>query len=388
MSIRRKSCIALLLLLTVTTSNPLKADIRIGLLSLDRPLSLTVNICEGKYKMLIAGQHYNINTNDNILIARAGNKVLITTASGNTILSDSLLLKSVNPEAYFSIRNNFKGTDPREYYGDLVISSDIESLIVINTIDAERYLAGVVQAEAGLKGNIEYFKTQAMLARTYLYMNINRHMLDGYNLCDNIHCQAYNGRSEVQLIYEAVNATRGQVLVNADSLLVFTPFHSNCGGQTQSSENVWLTSNQHLSGVIDPYCSQSRNARWVREIEIEKWISYLDEHGYRHLNNNELLFKQLSRKRDYIAGSFSYPLVNIRQDWGLKSTFFSTRLVGNTIILEGRGYGHGVGLCQEGARVMSERGFKMDEIINFYFQGLRIIEVDDVKPSVEISSAF
>jgi len=388
MSIRCRNCIALFVILAVTNLNQLKADIRIGLISLDHPLSLTVNICEGNYEMLTNGQHYYIHTDDNILIARAGNKVLITTASGNTILSDSLVLRSVNPEAFFSIRNNFKETDPREYYGNLVVSSDIESLMVINIIDTERYLSGVVLAEAGFRGNVEYFKTQAMLARTYLYLNINRHTLDGYNLCDNIHCQAYHGRAEVQVISDALNATRDLVLVNADSFLVFTPFHSNCGGQTQSSENVWLTSMQHLSGVVDPYCSQSRNARWVREIEVEKWISYLHEHGYRHLDNNELLFKQLGRKRDYTAGSFSYPLINLRQDWGLKSTFFSTRLEGNTIILEGRGYGHGVGLCQEGARVMSERGFKMEQIINFYFQGLRIIDVDDVKPSVEISSAF
>jgi stage II sporulation protein D len=58
------------------------------------------------------------------------------------------------------------------------------------------------------------------------------------------------------------------------------------------------------------------------------------------------------------------------------------------IILNGKGYGHGVGLCQEGAKVMSMRGFKMEEIINFYFRGLLIIDIKDVKPAVEINSAF
>ena len=63
-------------------------------------------------------------------------------------------------------------------------------------------------------------------------------------------------------------------------------------------------------------------------------------------------------------------------------------MVNDNIVLNGRGYGHGVGLCQEGARVMAKRGFKMREIINFYFRDLLIIDIKDVKPAVEINSAF
>ncbi|MDT8400373.1 MAG: SpoIID/LytB domain-containing protein [Bacteroidales bacterium] len=383
-----RSCILVFLTLSAFTVNSLAGDIRIGLLSLDRPFSLTINISGGEYKMLAGGNCVNLKKYDNILIVRAGNQVLATTASGNTLVADSISLIAGGSESYCSVRNNLREGSPGKYYGHLTVMSDIGALLAVNTVDVEHYLAGVVQAEAGFKGNPEYFKTQAMLARTYLYMNIDRHMRDGYNLCDKIHCQAYHGRSEVEVIHEAVKATSGRVLANADSFLVFAPFHSNCGGQTQSSENVWLAAMQHLSGVIDPYCGFSRNAHWKKEISVAEWIAYLGEHGYRHQDTNDLVFKQWSRKRDYIAADFSFPLIKIREDWELRSTFFSLSLDNDSVIIDGRGYGHGVGLCQEGTMVMSERGFKMEEIIGFYFRGLKILDIKDVKPSVEISTAF
>lgn len=374
--------------LTAVSNNLLFGDLRIGLLSLDNPLSLTVNICEGRYRMMIDGHYIIVNQDDNILINRAGSKILITTLGNNTILADSVILEPYEDDFFFSIRNNLTEGDQKEYYGKLIVKSDIQSLLVINEVNEDCYLAGVVQAEAGFKGSIEYFKTQTLLARTYLYMYINRHREDGYNLCDRTHCQAYHGKSQVKVIREAVNETRGQVLTSQDSILVFTPFHSNCGGQTQSSENVWLRRTAHLLGVTDPYCAYSRNARWMRKLRISEWILYLTEHGYTHHKYDDLAFEQLSRKQNYSAGSFSYPLTRIREDLKLKSTFFSVKLVDNNVILEGRGYGHGVGLCQEGAKVMAQRGFKMKEIIGFYFQGLQIMDINDVRQTMEINSAF
>jgi len=379
--------ILIILIVSACATGPFYGSIRVGLLSLNRPLSLTVSISEGEYRMFLNGKDIPVSGNDNILVGLAGDKILVT-VSNNTILADSLVLSTERNNSSFLIRNNLEIDISRSYYGDLVIKADIQSLLAINIIDIERYLAGVVQAEAGYKGNIEYFKTQSLLARTYLYMHLDRHTQDGYNLCDKTHCQAYHGISSVERIREAINLTQGKVLVNADSLLVFTPFHSNCGGQTESSENVWLTKIPHLASVTDPYCTYSPNAKWLVEIPVNEWINHLESHGYRHKNNDDLAFNQLSRKRYYTAGTFSYPLVNLRDELKLKSAFFSVSMVNDNIVLNGRGYGHGVGLCQEGARVMAKRGFKMREIINFYFRDLLIIDIKDVKPAVEINSAF
>ncbi|MGM0665830.1 MAG: SpoIID/LytB domain-containing protein [Bacteroidota bacterium] len=387
MLISCKSRIVLSLMLSFIIT-PMYAEIRIALLGLDRPLSLTVNIREGSYRMLADGRYYYPGKDDNILLVKAGDKVLVSIHGANSILSDSVLIESDDRAGCFSVRNNIRGHAAGVYYGDLTVIPDIRALLAINSVDEENYLAGVVRTEAGPVGHIEFYKAQAMLARTYLYMNTGRHKRDGYDLCDKVHCQAYHGRSDVPIIYEAVNATRNRVLVNPDSLLVFTPFHSNCGGETQSSAYVWLTDMKHLQGVTDPYCRYSRNATWTKEIAMDEWIAYLGEHGYRHVNESDLNYDQPGRKKDYRADSFLYPLVNIREDWALRSTFFSAAIRDNSIILSGRGYGHGVGLCQEGARVMSERGFLMEEILAFYFKDLVIIDIKDVKASVQINSAF
>ncbi len=388
MLIKSARVLILVVLLVVNSQSQANDIIRVGLLSLNNPLSLTVTICAGEYKMLTGGPSLVLCQNDNILINRAGEKIIVSSIKNKAMLVDSVVLQSTDTAGYISIRNNIRATNPRQYAGNLIVKSDVESLLAVNEVDIEKYLAGVVQTEAGLNGNIEYYKTQTLLARTYLYMNIKRHSLDGYNICDKTHCQAYNGRSVLKIIDQAVHATKEKVLVNADSLLVFAPFHSNCGGQTVSSENVWLTSMPHLKGIVDPYCTSSPNASWTKEISLHDWISYLIKNGYQHNNTNELVFEQLSRKSNYSSGSFSYPLTRLREDWDLRSSFFSVTLLDSTVILKGRGYGHGVGLCQEGARVMTERGFKMKDIIGFYFHGLLITDIEDVIPSPEISSAF
>ncbi len=378
----------LLSLLLVSFHLPAEESVRIGLLSLDKPLSLTLSINSGQYNMKAGGQSFTLYEHDNILIVKAGENILVSIPRYRTVLADSIMLEPVAGDNYFSLRNNLRSDIKREYQGKLIVKPDIASLLAINVVGTGDYLMGVVQAEAGFKGGVEYFKTQALLARTYLYMHYHKHAQDGFKLCDGTDCQVYHGGSQVQIIEEAVKETEDMVLVNADSVLVFTPFHSNCGGQTESPENVWLTAMPHISEVIDPYCSFSRNARWSREINKREWISYLAAHGYKHLNDSDLEFEQLSRKRNYTAGDFSYPLTRIRGEWGLKSAFFSLKIDEDNVSLEGRGYGHGVGLCQEGALVMADRDFKMKEIIDFYFRDLLIVDIKDVRPATVINSAF
>ena len=90
-------------------------------------------------------------------------------------------------------------------------------------------------------------------------------------------------------------------------------------------------------------------------------------------------FSQLTRQNDYSLGSFSIPFSKIRTDLRLKSAFFSVQQEGNNIILKGRGYGHGVGLCQEGAMVMASKGFKFREIIGFYYPDVIITDIKYAK---------
>ena len=134
---------------------------------------------------------------------------------------------------------------------------------------------------------------------------------------------------------------------------------------------------------MDPYCLRSRNATWRKSYPLDDWISYIRKSGYTGKVENPSVFnfKQESRFTDYKTGSITIPLRTIRADLNLRSTFFSVNAKGDSIILNGRGYGHGVGLCQEGAMEMATRGFTYKQIIDFYYFG---VIISDIKNAVAL----
>jgi stage II sporulation protein D len=249
--------------------------------------------------------------------------------------------------------------------------------VLINICDVEKYISGVVKAEGGSGKNIEYFKTQAVIARTYMYKCFDKHLSDRYNVCDNTHCQAFSGLSSDSLINRAALETQGLVILDKDSTLIISAFHSNCGGETSSSEDVWLTSQPYLKKVFDPYCLSSRNAVWEKSISLNDWLEFIKKSGYNGKTDDPSAFSflQKSRLNDYRTGSFTMPLRTIRTEMNLRSAFFSVLAEGDSIILKGRGYGHGVGLCQEGAMVMALKGFNYEQIIDFYYFGVLITNI-------------
>jgi stage II sporulation protein D len=253
--------------------------------------------------------------------------------------------------------------------------------VLINICDVEKYVAGVVKSEGGNGKNIEYFKSQAVIARTYMYRYFDKHLSDGYNVCDNTHCQAFNGISSDAIINKAAMETRGLVILDKDSTLIISAFHSNCGGETSSSGDVWLAGQPYLKRVVDPFCLYSRNAVWGKKVGLNEWFELINRNNYsgKYDDPSVFSFSQDSRLTDYSAGSFKMPLKTIRSELNLRSTFFSVISEGDSIILKGRGYGHGVGLCQEGAMVMAAKGFNFNQIIDFYYSG---VVVSDIKNAV------
>jgi len=178
--------------------------------------------------------------------------------------------------------------------------------------------------------------------------------------------------------------TCGIVILAPDSTLIISAFHSNCGGETSSSEDVWLSSQPYLKRTIDPYCLSSRNSTWKKSISLKEWIDFLAKSGYKGETNDPsgFSFVQKSRMTDYKSGSFTMPLRTIRNEMNLRSTFFSVLPVGDSVIFSGKGYGHGVGLCQEGAMEMAAQGYNYKQIINFYYFG---VFLSDIKNAVILS---
>lgn len=353
-------------------------QVRVRVFADQRPSSAVISVIGGQYELdVFDGKPLKIQEGDPILIVNYRNKIAVKTRHEKGFACDSLVVKNLTDDCSFMLRLNNDIQGPRNYSGALTVHSDLGVLVFINTCDVEEYIAGVVRTEGGPGRNIEYLKSQSVLARTFLYKHFNRHVIDGYNLCDGVHCQAFKGITNDQAVRGAANDTRGLVALDPDSILIISAFHSNCGGETTTADNVWLSAHSHVTRVIDPYCRNSLNATWKKTMTVKEWESYLEKSGFKPPPNTTVSynFKQETRQNDYKTGSFSIPFNRIRNDLNLKSAFFSVLQDGNTIILNGRGYGHGVGLCQEGAMVMASKGFKFRDIIGFYYPGTIVTDI-------------
>jgi len=360
------------------------AQVRVRLFSNQTPESAIFSVTEGTYEITADNREIlTVLKDESVLIAGFNGKLTVKTRNAKGFVCDSLTLSAKTGNDSFSLRIIGILILKQYYTGDLKCYPDLGTLVFVNITDIERYIPGVVMAEGGNGKNLEYFKAQAIIARTYMYKYFDKHITDNYNVCDNTHCQAFNGVSSDTLCDRATRETRGLVILDKDNILIISAFHSNCGGETSSSYDVWLISQPYLKRVTDPYCLFSRNAIWQKSISVSEWISYLRKSGYNDKVDDPsgFNFVQETRLADYKTGFFIIPLRTIRSDLNLRSTFFSVYSKGDSLLLKGRGYGHGVGLCQEGAMVMAGQGLNYREIIDFYYSG---VNISDIKNAVAL----
>jgi len=374
-------------ILFITVVSPvISAQVKIRLFADQSPESAVISVTEGKYELnLFNGEILMVVKGEPVIITKFNGKLAVKKRNVQCFVCDSLIFSGRTGDDSFSLRIN-GGSYIRQYYsGDLQCFPDLGTLVFINISDVEKYISGVVMTEGGSGKDSEYFKTQAIIARTYMYKYFDKHLADRYNVCDNTHCQAFNGLSSDTLLNKTVLETRGLVILDKDSILIISAFHSNCGGETSSSDDVWLSGQPYLKSVSDPYCLTSRNATWQKSLSFDQWVSYLRKSGFTGKVDDPSVFNflQESRQADYKTGSFTLPLRTIRSDLKLRSTFFSIFVKGDSILFKGRGYGHGVGLCQEGAMMMAVKGFNWREIINFYYSG---VITSDIKNAVILTT--
>lgn len=259
----------------------------------------------------------------------------------------------------------------RTYEGNLEITPLSGGLLIVNDVEFETYIAGVVQSE--IYGNqTDIFRIQAIISRTWALRNLAKHAADGYNFCDHVHCQAYLNRCIRPDIMLGAIESSGETLVDADGNLIETPFHSNSGGETANSEDVWRSALPYLRSVTDTFSFGMRQTDWVKNIPVDRWLNYFSrthkiDTRDSALRDSLLTFSQEHRKVRLLG----VPLTRIRVDLQLKSTFFSVSLdsATNSVVLHGHGYGHGVGLSQEGAIRMVSLGIPYDSILYHYYTG-------------------
>ena len=286
-------------------------------------------------------------------------------------------------KAVFSLKPADPVLDSREYNGSLEAGIAMESLQLVNIIDLEQYVMGVVESEAGPDCPLEYYKVQAVLCRTFALKNMDRHSEEGFNLCDGTHCQFYKGRyiwnQDVEI---GTEVTDGLVICDQDSVLINPVFHSNSGGETRGAGKAWLKEEPYLRPVLDPFSLGQPNSTWERSMSVGDWLMYLLSYGIRFpakADTSEIEMRMKHRQDYYKVFGDSIPVADIRDDFSYRSDFFDVLLDGKTVRIKGRGYGHGVGLSQEGAMEMARRKYHYTAILNYYYYGILILPYFDLK---------
>lgn len=360
------------------------------------------------------------------LVERPHGKIVIRRADGSIELtardalwfepsSGNLTVYDVEHSKGFS----WHGRETRTYRGSFYLAVDRHGkLAIVNVLDAEALLKGLVPAEIYPDAPPAALRAQAIAARNELFSKIGlRHLADPFLLCAEQHCQVYKGVSaEREHVSRAVEATRGQVLFDQDGRLADARYHSTCGGHTEDAAEVWpkvtsvnlvgqfdtpepgpagpISSDQlpaFLKAPPDTWCGRSPKGkgtfRWTRSFtaaELDKKVNSQLAVGkvlaidvlHRGVSGRATLIKITGDKSSaQVSGE-----LEIRALFGgLKSSMFvveakkdpsSGRITGWTFT--GGGFGHGVGMCQLGAIEMAKQGKSTEEILHHYYKAVTI----------------
>jgi stage II sporulation protein D len=359
------------------------ADFNVRIYSQYNIKSVTITSLVGKY---------SINGDDRLLTEIGKNEILTISIEKTKLrikkekedfgLFSTLEISGDGLKNIFKIKPLNQDVNERIYDDDLEISIEKGVLKIINNSNIEHYVAGVVQSEIlGSCDSLEFFKIQAIISRTYAINNMMKHYKEGYNLCDDVHCQVYKSRCNNFQILMATTLTAGDVIVDKNNRMISAAFCSNSGGETINSEELWSIPTTYLKAVIDTFSNGMRNSSWELKMPAREWLKYLkDTYNYpvddTAMHRNAFNFDQNERKMYFHD---SIPLKDMRKTLALKSTFFSVKKEGENVVLKGKGYGHGVGLSQEGAIKMVKYKYKASQIIKFYYKDVDIINYEEIK---------
>ena len=338
----------------------------------------------------------------------------------NGALYDELYFDSVTPSTLFAepsfiLRNvpigidfHWQRTQTQKFAGSLKFIAEGDRITAINKVGIEDYLISVISSEMRADASLEFLKAHAVISRSWLLARIKdrKHPEtagsaiphERYDVCADDHCQRYQGLTPAvgANVRKAIDQTWGQVLTY-NGRICDARFSKCCGGRTELFSTCWEDKDYpYLQSVEDPFCdchdhailSQVLNDYDLETSDFHDWeqrytrrdlselvrnrtgidfgeiqtlepvergasgrIKYLRIQGTKH---TEVIGKELAIRR---ALSTSH----------LKSSAFEIQTEGDTIILKGRGWGHGVGLCQIGAAVMASKGYGYKEILKHYY---------------------
>ena len=325
-----------------------------------------------------------IRTENNEKISVKRNKKISVELINSNLVLKVNNIKLTSNKFYFFTENfnpyynkfsiNLPNKLQRNYFGDLMLSSSKDEIIFIITQNTEDLVLGILSSESD-DCELEYLKALSVIIRTFINYNIGRHKTEGYDFCDNTHCMVYYGLDKVNKNYEkAVFSTKGEMLTYNNQLIdVF--FTGSCGGKTYTPKQIWSNYSgiYPYSNIRCDYCKNSNYSNWlwktnykelskifdfenqIKEInQLEKGVNYIELKS-----NNKFLRLSNDEFRLYIGRKIGWNKI--------LSNNFDIKIIGDTITISGKGFGHCIGFCQEGAEKMSSLGKTYKEILSYYY---------------------
>ena len=376
-------------------------------------------------------QCYEIETTAKILPSCKNIKKLNIEVSDNNIVIPQLSLKDKSIKIIPSVPDENPFVNINEvpagrgfhwekkinlsYWGTIELSCFNNNIMVINQLPLENYLKCVATSEMSAICPEEFLKAQFIVARSWLLANIERkHVHLGFDICNDDCCQRYQGiLNTTKKSNKVSELTFGQV-ITFDNKICDARYSKSCGGTTENFENVWDGNKiPYLSSIKDEnskgiaYCSTDI----VPEPSIKTFIGNIDEDGkyYRwnyKINHKDLIhsikinigldvkkileinptkigasgriinlvikFLNIDNKTENIEIISEYKIRKILSPSFLYSSAFTVNKIKDEFILEGKGWGHGVGLCQIGALGMALSKKKVKSILSHYYPGTEI----------------
>lgn len=272
------------------------------------------------------------------------------------------------------------------------ITSDIPditvSLIVDQSVEImplETYLIGVVLGEMPADFELEALKAQAIVARTFTCKRIQNSKHDSGDICSEYSCcQAYISESEylamggteaaVEKIRTAVNDTRGEVLRYEGDLIEATYF-SCSGGKTEDAAAVWGASVPYLQSVESPGEEGAAHYTDTVKFSVIEFCSLLDISADSYLTVDRITYTEGGGVGTLNINGESFSGTELRQKLGLRSTAFVISVMGQSVTITTKGFGHRVGMSQYGADAMALRGYDCYGILNHYYSGTYVSTV-------------
>lgn len=266
--------------------------------------------------------------------------------------------------------------------GRTIIKRQNGRMMVINELGLEEYLKGVVPAEMNAAWHPEALKVQAIASRTYALYQIRQNGKKDFDLVATTKDQAYLGRAQADgPAGQAVDETRGQVVAFHDEP-IRAAFFSTAAGPTEDAMNVWSVDLPYLKGVECPFDANSPYYQWRTDVSMPLLEKRLREEGY-PVGVVATIAPAAYSKAGRVAqvrilhsdGELYLRGEDLRRVIGyttLASTQFDLEVFGLRVQFLGRGSGHGVGLCQWGAKELAERGYAAEAILRYYYPGTDI----------------